>query len=91
MLTIIEVIYMVIVGALLLIHVVLNYKQQNKIKAYEKSLHEALTNNDVVMEYCLIRIMNDAADPSKQDYETANKCKVLIEKIRSTKYNVKLK
>lgn len=57
-------------------------EQQKKLTALYKEMAESEKRfNDAVIKFCLTRIMKDSAE--KEDFETAERCRVLLEKFTS--------
>ena len=84
--SIIEIIWFVTIAVIGLTEFVVIVFQRRTLKHYEtvlskafKSLEYTSEESDAAMKYCLTHIMNMAAE--KEDFETAKKCKTLIDNI----------
>ena len=53
------------------------------LKDYYNKLDEVYTKDDEVLKYCLIQILKQAIE--KEDYETAERCKVLLSNLTDLK------
>lgn len=76
---------MTLMAVLFLVEGYLNVKLKAMIAAQKEVLDRLYKNNDEVLEYCLKCIMAHALKEEVQDYETANRCKKLIEELNSFK------
>jgi hypothetical protein len=88
MFSVIEITSMIVMGILMLAAILIIASQKVLIKRYRcilkcycEILHEASTKEDVVLKYCLHHILKESVDT--EDYETAGKCRELLQKIYS--------
>lgn len=79
----ISIIYMVVMGAIAIASMVLVFLQKQIIGIYKERVEKLYTDNDVVLAYCLSTILKNAID--KEDYETAERCRVLISQLNTYK------
>lgn len=73
---------MSIIGLLLIVATVQDYLQKTLIDEYKKALEETYKSLNEVLEYCLMSIIKHSIQDDVQDYETANRCKELIKKLK---------
>ena len=77
----IEIIYMIIFGILLISSTVLNYFQKSLIKAYKEKLdkaYNALDKEEVITKYCIANILKNAIE--REYFEQAKHCQDLLSK-----------
>lgn len=85
-----EIIFVSMTAAFAVINFALNSMQSVLIdrykallKDYYDKLDEAYTKDDEVLKYCLVQILKKAIED--EDYETAERCKILLSNITELK------
>ena len=64
-----------------LISCVLNFLQGTLIRGYKELIQKTDKQNEEVLKYCLVHIMNNAAEA--EDFEVAERCRLLLEQLET--------
>lgn len=73
----VQLVFMVTLIVCWVTQTIVNFFQAKKLTAYKNALTQAYGKTDYVLQYCLRHVMIEAEQ--REDYETALKCKQLIE------------
>lgn len=64
-----------------LLSYVLNFLQGTLIRRYRELIQKTDKQNEEILKYCLVHIMNQAAEA--EDFEVAEKCRLLLEELEA--------
>jgi ketol-acid reductoisomerase len=79
----VETIYMITVGVLLIFSVISGRLYKRRAEAYKELYREQSGAFDAIHEYCLKSIMKMYCD--NEDYKEAERCKKIIDKLEANK------